>query len=217
MTRTGEREKRSAAPRLPEIRLQLSRLVLEQRPDDFGRALAGGEHGVAGQVERRVLFVRAGLGFQRLLGLAVDDAADARPVDRAGAHRARLGRSVERAAREERNVVGARRARSEQPLGMGGAVAALARVSVALLHQELAVTVGERRAKRVVACGARAARDVEGAPQQRLVIGARCRLHRGGQRILPGYNSEALERLGSSQKDTKSGFFFSHSGYCDSF
>src|ERR1700734_990725 len=98
---------------LPEIRLQLSRLVLEQRPDDFGGALAGGEHGVAGQIEGRVLLVRAGLLFQRLLCLAVDDAADPRPVDRASAHRAGLSRSVECAAREERKVVGARRARGE--------------------------------------------------------------------------------------------------------
>ena len=46
------------------------RLVLEQRPDHFGRTLAGGEHLFARQIEGRVLLVRAGLRFQRLLGLA---------------------------------------------------------------------------------------------------------------------------------------------------
>ena len=55
---------------------------------------------------------------------------------------------------------------------MGGAVAALARVSVALLHERLALAVGEHRAERMVAGGARAPRDVEGPAQQRLVIWA---------------------------------------------
>ena len=55
---------------------------------------------------------------------------------------------------------------------MGGAVAALARISVALLHERPALAVGQHRAERMIAGGARAPRDVEGAAQQRLVVGA---------------------------------------------
>jgi hypothetical protein len=79
------------SPRPPEIRLELGRFVCEQRADDFGRLLAGGEDDGAGQVEGRVLLMRAGLRFERLLGLAINDAADPCPVDRSGAHRAGLG------------------------------------------------------------------------------------------------------------------------------
>jgi hypothetical protein len=68
-------------PRPPEIRLQLRRFVLEQRADDFGRPLADGEDDRAGQIEGRILFVRAGLGLERLFGLTVDDAANSRPID----------------------------------------------------------------------------------------------------------------------------------------
>ena len=46
---------------------------------------------------------------------------------------------------------------------MGGAVAALARVSVTLLHERPALPVGEHGAERVVAGGARPARHIEGA------------------------------------------------------
>ena len=58
---------------------------------------------------------------------------------------------------------------------MGGAVAALARIAVALLPQLLSVAVGDDRAERMVAGGARALGDVEGPAQQRLVIGAKGR------------------------------------------
>ena len=40
----GERWPGSLPSRPPEIGLQLSRFVLEHRPDDFGRSLPGGEH-----------------------------------------------------------------------------------------------------------------------------------------------------------------------------
>ena len=136
-------------------------------------ALAGPEHDLAWQVEGRVLLVRPGLRFQPLLALAVDDPADPRPVDRAGAHRAGLGRSVEGAAGEEGKIIGAGGARGEQALGVGGAVAALAGIAVALLHHEIPLGVREHRAERMVAGLARTARDVEGAAQQRLVIGAK--------------------------------------------
>src|SRR5271157_3420792 len=94
LKRRSPRDRRRLTPRLPEIGLQRGRLLLEQRPDDFGCALACPEHDLAWQVEGRVLLVRPGLRFQPLLALAVDDPADSRPIDRAGAHRAGLGRSV---------------------------------------------------------------------------------------------------------------------------
>jgi hypothetical protein len=60
----------------------LSRFLLKEGADDFGRPLTGGEDEGAGQIEGWILLVRAGLGLQRLLGLAIDDAADPRPIDR---------------------------------------------------------------------------------------------------------------------------------------
>ena len=116
--------------------------------------------------------MRAGLLLQPLLGLPIDDAPDAGPVDRAGAHRAGLGRSVERAAGEELEVIGAGGPRGEQPFGVGGAVAALAGKAVALLQQKVSLAVRQHGAERMVAALAGAARDVEGPAQQRLVIGA---------------------------------------------
>ena len=56
---------------------------------------------------------------------------------------------------------------------MRGAVAALARVSVALLHEHPALSVGEHGTERMITRGARPTRDVEGAAQQRLVVRAR--------------------------------------------
>jgi len=49
--------------RLPEIRLELSRLVLEQWADDFGHPLAGREDDVGGKVEGRLC--RKSEGFKR--------------------------------------------------------------------------------------------------------------------------------------------------------
>jgi hypothetical protein len=60
---------------------------------------------------------------------------------------------------------------------VGRAVAALARVSVALLHQRPALSVGEHRAERVVAGRARASRDVEGSAEEGFVIETRRHRH----------------------------------------
>ena len=73
--------------------------------------------------------------------------------------------------------MGARRARGKQALGVGGAVAALARISIALLHKHPALSVGEHTAERMVAGGARPPGDVEGAAQQRLVVGSQAGSH----------------------------------------
>src|ERR1700733_10741876 len=59
-----------------DIGLSLSRVDPEQRPADLGRPLTGREDEGAGQIEGRVLLVRAGLIFERLLCLAVDDPAN---------------------------------------------------------------------------------------------------------------------------------------------
>ena len=55
------------SPRLPKIRLWPSGFILNQRAQDFGRPLTGGEYETAGQIEGRILLVRAGLLFERLL------------------------------------------------------------------------------------------------------------------------------------------------------
>src|SRR5271155_727137 len=60
-------------PLLPEIFLQRGRLVFEQRADHLGRALAGGEHDAARQVEGRVFGVVAGHRLEGLFGLAEHD------------------------------------------------------------------------------------------------------------------------------------------------
>jgi hypothetical protein len=107
--------------RLPKIRLQPSGFVLKQRAQDFGRPLTGGEYEAAGQIEGRILLVRAGLLFERLLALPLDDAANSCPIDRARAHRAGFGGGVEGAAGEELEAVGPRHARGDEALGVGGA------------------------------------------------------------------------------------------------
>ena len=53
---------------------------------------------------------------------------------------------------------------------MGGHVAALRRISVALFAQHLAVGTGKQRPERMVAVAAGTAGDLEGAAEQRLVI-----------------------------------------------
>ena len=58
-------------------------LVLQQRADHFGRALAAGEHIAAGQVERWIFRMVAGDLPQPMFAQAVDQPADAGPVDRA--------------------------------------------------------------------------------------------------------------------------------------
>ena len=66
----------------------------------------------------------AGDAAQAMFGEAIDDAADAGPVDRAGAHRAGLGGGIERGFRQHiRAERGAGLCR-QQPLGMRGAVMA---------------------------------------------------------------------------------------------
>lgn len=75
-------EERPALPppasRPKEIHVQLSRFILEQRADDFGWPLTSGEDERRRAIECRILLVRAGLSFQRHLGLAIDDAAEFR-------------------------------------------------------------------------------------------------------------------------------------------
>ena len=55
--------------------------------------------------------------------------------------------------------MGARRARGEQALGVSGAVAAFARISIALLHERPALAVGQHRSERMIAGGARPPRE----------------------------------------------------------
>ena len=59
-----------------------------------------------------------------------------------------------------------RRARRQKPLRVGGAIATLASVSVALLHEDLSLVVGEQGAERMIALVAGAPGDIEGPAQQ---------------------------------------------------
>ncbi|MNL45088.1 hypothetical protein D3C87_1677040 [compost metagenome] len=63
--------------------MQLRRLARKHRADDFRWALAGGEHDVAREIERRIFFALAYLLFHLFLGLAKHDPAYACPIDRA--------------------------------------------------------------------------------------------------------------------------------------
>ena len=53
---------------VPHAEVNRGGFVLEQRPDDLDGTLAGGEHRATGQIERWVLDVIAGHGFQAMLG-----------------------------------------------------------------------------------------------------------------------------------------------------
>src|SRR5580692_3015561 len=64
----------------------------KQGADDLDVALAGGKHRTARQVQGRVLVVIARDCFQAALAQPEHDAANARPIDCAGAHGARLRR-----------------------------------------------------------------------------------------------------------------------------
>ena len=68
----------------PDAVVQRFGLVLEQRPDHFGGALAASKHLAAGQIERGVVGVIAGNGAQSVFAEAIDQPANSRPVDRPG-------------------------------------------------------------------------------------------------------------------------------------
>src|SRR5690348_15318397 len=69
----------------PHAVVQRFGFVLQQWTDDLRRPLTAGKDLAARQIERRVLRMVAGDAAQAVLAEAVDDAADAGPVDRAGA------------------------------------------------------------------------------------------------------------------------------------
>ncbi len=149
--------------------MQRRGLLLQERADDLDRSLAGRKHHAARQVEGRVLRVAAGDSLEGLLGEAEHHAADARPIERAGAHRTRLGRRVDGASGEERRRMSARRLGRQQPFGMGGHVA-IGHVAVLAFDQHVAVCINQDRTEGMVAVGLRAPGHVERAPQEALMV-----------------------------------------------
>ena len=153
------------SPRSPEIAVQGRDLVLQcgHRAQHLGRALAAGKHRAAGQGQGGVLGVAARQGEQGGFFGAIQNAADARPVDGASAHGA--GGDQRALGQIGAGVVGRRRAR-QRALGV------VHGVDVALLGQHrLAIVRNEQRAKRVVAPVPGALGHSVGAAQQRGCLG----------------------------------------------
>src|SRR4051812_14759170 len=121
----------------PHALVQRYGLVFEQRPRNLCRPLATGKNLATGQVERRVLRMIAGDAAQAVLAEAIDDTADAGPVDRAGAHRAGLGGGIERGLRQHLAAERAAGLRRSEALGMRRAVV-IRHVAVLGLDQHLA-------------------------------------------------------------------------------
>jgi len=137
-------------PLIPYADMKRRGFFFKQRTDHLDPVLTGGEDRTARQIESRVLGVIASHCFQTVLGQSEHDAADARPINRARAHRAGLGRCVERALRKNfrRKFFG--RPRREQSLGMRGHVA-IRHESVLDFYQHLAVRTYQDGAERMVA------------------------------------------------------------------
>jgi hypothetical protein len=125
----------------------------------------GGKHLAARQFQGGVRLVVPGELVQRGLSEGVGHAADTRPEDRAGAHRAGLGARVE----HHRPEFGDGVPRAGQPDQIGFGVAGRVRVrhdGVLRGQQHLALRVGEQRTERVVAVGARLRRYRDRLQQQ---------------------------------------------------
>src|SRR6266850_8163182 len=88
----------------PDAGVNRRGLVLKQRAYHLGRALPAGEHVAAGQVEGRIFRMVAGEIQQTMFAQAVNEPADAGPVDRAGAHRTGFGGRIERSAAQSARI-----------------------------------------------------------------------------------------------------------------
>jgi hypothetical protein len=82
----------------PEAFMHFARLVFEEWAVDDDVLLPAGKHFAARQVESGILLVAAGISHQAGLRQGEDDAAQAGPVDCAGAHSAGFGAGVQGAA-----------------------------------------------------------------------------------------------------------------------
>jgi hypothetical protein len=91
------------------------------------------------------------------------------PADRAGTHGARFGRGVERAAGKEIHAEVFRRLGGEQPLGMAGHGAVWHEAGLDF-EQHRARRIHQDGAERMIAAAARAARHLEAAAQEFLVV-----------------------------------------------
>src|ERR1700723_902006 len=82
---------RSSCLFLPDVGMKRCGLIFQHRTDDVSCALAARKHGAAGQVEGGIFGMVAGDAAQPCLAEAIDQAADAGPIDGARTHRAGLG------------------------------------------------------------------------------------------------------------------------------
>src|SRR5262245_42911328 len=127
------RKGRSSAP---EAGMDCKRLGLDLGiwSADLDRALAGGQDCTAGQVHGRVLHMVAGELQQPPLADAINEAADAGPIEAAGAHAAGLERTIEHAAEEIVSRKAARRLAGE--IGLGVPRPPVGRIAVLGLQHE---------------------------------------------------------------------------------
>src|SRR4051794_24602215 len=139
----------------PHAVMQRFGLVLEQRPRNLCRPLAAGKDFATGQVEGRVLRMIAGDAAQAVLAEAIDDTADAGPVDRARAHRTGLGGGIERGLRQHLAAERAAGLRRGEALGMRGAVV-MRHVAILGLDQPFPFGIDDDAAEGWVAGGERA-------------------------------------------------------------
>src|SRR3954452_10791830 len=110
----------------------------------------------------------AGNAAQAVFAEAIDDSADAGPVDRAGAHRAGLGGGIERGPRQHLAAERAAGLRRGETLGMRGAVV-IGHVAVLGFDQDLAFGIDDDATEGMVAVGEGTAGDRKGKAQEVLV------------------------------------------------
>src|SRR4051794_33114538 len=103
----------------------------------------------------------AGNAAQAVFAEAIDDSADAGPVDRAGAHRAGLRGGIERGLRQHLAAERAAGLRRGETLGMRGAVV-IGHVAVLGFDQDLAFGIDDDATEGMVAVGEGTAGDRKG-------------------------------------------------------
>jgi len=137
---------------------------------DCGGALASGEDFAAGEVEGRIFEVAAGEVEEAGFGEGEDDAADACPIDGAGAHGAGFGAGVEGAEGEFGRGEALACLGAGEEFGVLGWVAGWRDGVVAGGDDDLAVFVDDEGAEGVCAMGARGAGEFDGLAEEDQVL-----------------------------------------------
>lgn len=137
------------ASSVPEPVMNASSLIFQGWADDLDCTLAVREYVPAGQRHGWIVLVAAGEFQQSRLGQTVDDPADATPVDRARAHRARLCAGVHRARAQVSTVEPPARDTHQVRFRVPGYVV-LGDDGVFRLGDDDAISVDQERTKRVV-------------------------------------------------------------------